>query len=102
VQAVNYSAELIQKLFAAIRRAMNRALQSRPGIRRTAMALIVIALMVRMIVPQGWMPVRGAGFVVSICTPGDGMMQVVLGKDGKLHDLPDDRGDKKPGGTCAG
>ena len=54
--------------------------------------LIALLLATRALVPTGWMPTADAGGVhITLCT-GQGMVDAVLGPDGKLK--PGDAGDR--------
>lgn len=68
---------------------MTRVPNLRKSYSHAAMAMVVLALMARMLVPQGWMPSRAPGQVISICTGVDGMTKAILGKDGTLKELPE-------------
>lgn len=53
--------------------------------RRTGWLLLVLVLLVRAMLPQGFMPVVSSeGIRVALCT-GNGPTFVVLGRDGTLH-----------------
>lgn len=69
---------------------MTRAPLLQNSYRRAAMVIVLLALAARMLVPQGWMPSRAPGQIISICNGIDGMTKAVLGKDGKLQQLPED------------
>lgn len=49
-----------------------------------ALALLGLALAVRVLVPAGWMPAKGQGFAITICT-GTGMETGWVDSDGTLH-----------------
>ena len=53
---------------------------------RIAFALIACALLMRALMPVGWMPATGAdgALHITICT-GMGAQNIVVGADGKLH-----------------
>lgn len=80
---------------------MTRAAHLHIGLKRLALTLMVVAVAARMLVPQGWMPSRAPGQIITICTGVDGMTRAVLGKDGKLHKLPDGEEHKKSDNPCA-
>ncbi len=54
--------------------------------RRVAFALIACALLVRMLIPAGWMPTAGAdgAMRISICS-GMGVQSAWIDRDGKVH-----------------
>jgi hypothetical protein len=68
-------------------------------IRRHPLILPLLALLLatRALVPSGWMPVADAGGLhITVCT-GQGMVEAVLGADGKLHKgEPGDRAHHDP------
>ncbi|MES2058270.1 MAG: hypothetical protein V4564_20205 [Pseudomonadota bacterium] len=55
--------------------------------RSLILALFACAMLVRALVPAGWMPTVGAngGIVISMCT-GMGAVEMVLAPDGTLHE----------------
>jgi hypothetical protein len=48
------------------------------------MALLALALAVRVLVPAGWMPAQGQGMAITICS-GAGAESVWIDADGKIH-----------------
>jgi hypothetical protein len=58
--------------------------------RSILMAVFVISLITRALIPAGWMPSSIAGQMVTICN-GSGVTQAWLGHDGQIHkDVPDE------------
>lgn len=55
--------------------------------RSLILAIFACAILVRALVPAGWMPTMGAngGIVISMCT-GMGAVEMVLAPDGSLHE----------------
>lgn len=51
---------------------------------RAAIALIGLAIMMRVLVPAGFMPQVGQGFAITLCT-GFGAMPAWVDADGKVH-----------------
>ncbi len=49
------------------------------------MPLILLALMMRVLIPAGWMPSAEKGQMITLCT-GMGVKQAWLGHDGALQD----------------
>lgn len=52
--------------------------------RRLALAFIAIALLMRLLVPAGFMPATGQGFAITLCT-GMGAMPAWVDKHGHIH-----------------
>ena len=48
------------------------------------LALIGLALAVRLLVPAGWMPAEGRGFAITLCT-GSGAQAVWIDGKGNIH-----------------
>lgn len=46
--------------------------------------LLALALLVRLIVPSGWMPVVGNGYAITLCT-GSGMVSAWVDDKGVVH-----------------
>lgn len=56
------------------------------GVRRDcAFALVILALLVRILVPAGWMPSADGSRTITLCT-GMGVQQISIAADGSLHD----------------
>lgn len=51
---------------------------------RVALALIGLALALRVLVPAGWMPSERGGFAITMCS-GSAMESAWIDADGKLH-----------------
>ena len=51
---------------------------------RAALALVALALLLRLIIPAGYMPVAGKGYAITLCT-GQGAMTAWIDADGKVH-----------------
>ncbi|MBV9842223.1 MAG: hypothetical protein JOY99_11970 [Sphingomonadaceae bacterium] len=80
---------------------MTQAIRERNGIgRRFAVALLACALFLRLLVPQGWMPVARAdgGWQITICT-GMGPMKMAAAASGKRSHHGQDEG--RPDHPCA-
>jgi hypothetical protein len=59
------------------------------------LALVTLALLVRIAIPQGWMPDASDGAVrISLCS-GEGAVAAWIGKDGKIHKVDPAKGDHK-------
>jgi len=52
---------------------------------RIAQALIALALIVRLLVPAGFMPAAGQGFAITLCT-GDGLTAAWIDDAGRIHE----------------
>ena len=65
---------------------------------KAALALLVAALLVRLLVPAGWMPMAGSGYAITLCT-GMGAVTAWVDGDGKLH--KGERGDSGSDQPCA-
>jgi len=67
-----------------------------------ALFLFACALLLRVVVPGGWMPTTGADGLVRItmCT-GMGPVEAWLDADGKLHDTSPAKGEPKTDQPCA-
>ena len=57
-------------------------------------ALLALALLVRLVVPTGWMPVAGDGYAITLCS-GAGMVSAWVDADGVVH--KDDKGSAQKG-----
>lgn len=70
--------------------------------RRLALWIVACALMLRMLVPAGWMPSTGADGAVRItlCT-GQGPVEAWLGKDGALHGKAPQKSDPGTNQPCS-
>jgi hypothetical protein len=51
---------------------------------RIGMALLALALAVRVLVPAGWMPAEGQGLAITICS-GNGAETAWVDAEGKIH-----------------
>jgi hypothetical protein len=51
---------------------------------KVALGLLTLALLMRLIVPAGWMPTAGNGYAITLCT-GAGTVSAWIDADGKLH-----------------
>jgi len=61
---------------------------------RIALVLLGLALVLRVLVPTGWMPSERGGFAITICS-GSGMESAWVDADGKLHkEAPAQGGDQ--------
>lgn len=60
---------------------MNRATALRD---RTAIALLALALLARVLVPAGWMPAEGRGMAITLCS-GSGAVAAWVDADGKIQ-----------------
>ncbi|MET0375823.1 MAG: hypothetical protein ABW128_16390 [Rhizorhabdus sp.] len=47
-------------------------------------ALLALTLLVRLIVPSGWMPVAGSGYAITLCT-GAGVVSAWVDEKGVVH-----------------
>lgn len=57
----------------------------REGWRATAaLGLVVLALLLRILIPSGFMPAQGQGFAITLCT-GDGAVAAWVDGDGTVH-----------------
>lgn len=56
--------------------------------------LLALALLVRLVIPAGWMPVAGNGYAITLCT-GAGMVSAWVDADGIVH--KDDKGPAQQG-----
>ncbi|MEI9851811.1 MAG: DUF2946 family protein [Sphingomonas sp.] len=56
-------------------------------VRGIALALLALALAVRVLVPAGWMPMQGQGFAITLCT-GAGAVEAWVDADGELGKRP--------------
>ncbi|MCZ4342307.1 hypothetical protein O4H52_11865 [Sphingomonadaceae bacterium G21617-S1] len=63
---------------------MGKALRLETIYRRLALAFIALALLMRLLVPAGFMPARGQGFAITLCT-GMGAMPAWVDKHGQIH-----------------
>lgn len=61
---------------------------------KAALALIALALLLRVLVPAGFMPAAGKGFAITLCTEL-GMTPAWVDEDGKVH-----KGKTGPDGTA--
>lgn len=67
---------------------------------RLLLALVALALAVRVLVPAGWMPSYDAGHpTITLCT-GTGMSEAWVDADGKIHKTSPDKSGKSTG-FCA-
>lgn len=48
------------------------------------MALLALALALRVLVPAGWMPAEGQGMAITLCS-GEGAISVWVDAEGKIH-----------------
>lgn len=48
------------------------------------MALLALALAMRVLVPAGWMPAAGQGLAITLCS-GEGAVTAWVDADGKIH-----------------
>lgn len=46
--------------------------------------LLAVALLVRLVIPAGWMPVAGNGYAITLCT-GAGIVSAWVDADGVVH-----------------
>jgi hypothetical protein len=53
---------------------------------RIALLLVVAALLVRLLIPAGWMPAAAGGFSITVCTGMGENRQVWIAADGSVHD----------------
>jgi len=51
---------------------------------KAVLGLLAIALLMRLLVPTGWMPMAGSGYAITLCT-GMGAVQAWVDKDGNVH-----------------
>lgn len=51
---------------------------------KAALGLLALALLLRLLVPAGWMPATGSGYQITLCT-GMGAVSAWVGKDGQIH-----------------
>jgi hypothetical protein len=51
---------------------------------RIAIALLALALVVRVLVPAGWMPAQGNGLAITLCS-GSGAVAAWVDADGKIR-----------------
>ena len=51
---------------------------------RIALGLLALALLMRVMVPAGWMPAAGNGMAITLCT-GMGPVAAWIDADGKVH-----------------
>lgn len=65
---------------------------------RTALALLMLALLMRVMIPAGWMPAAGSGYAITLCT-GTGAVSAWIDKDGNVH--KGKPADSKPDQPCA-
>jgi hypothetical protein len=52
--------------------------------RGIACALLALALLLRLVVPAGWMPAAGGGYAITLCT-GAGVSRAWVDAEGKVH-----------------
>jgi hypothetical protein len=73
---------------------MQGAAISTGGMRaRGAVMLAALAILLRVLIPAGWMPATGDGFAITLCT-GSGVMTGWIDKDGSVHKGERDHGGK--------
>jgi hypothetical protein len=58
------------------------------------LALVVVALAVRVLVPAGWMPATALGHATFTLCTGTGMVEAWVGDDGTIHKSVPDKGGK--------
>lgn len=76
---------------------MRGALHNGATMRGTlALMLVVLALMMRALVPAGWMPASGKGVAITLCT-GMGAVSAWVDEDGTIH-----KGKPLPGKPISG
>lgn len=68
-----------------------------------ALALLVLALLARVLVPAGWMPATTGGFSITLCDGMGGRQQMWVATDGTVHDkVPTDTATKEQPCAFAG
>lgn len=63
---------------------MTRGLDSAGRGGRIAFALVALALLMRLLVPVGWMPAAEQGFAITLCT-GEGAVSAWVDDKGEIH-----------------
>ncbi|WP_414900164.1 hypothetical protein ACMT1E_10685 [Sphingomonas flavalba] len=58
-----------------------RMSEARAGL---APLLVVLALLLRVMIPAGWMPMAGGGYAITLCT-GMGAVSAWVDADGQIH-----------------
>src|SRR5690606_10256201 len=51
---------------------------------KVALGLVAAALLLRLLVPSGWMPIAGNGYAITLCT-GMGTVAAWVDADGTVH-----------------
>lgn len=64
---------------------------------KAALGLIALALLVRVMIPAGYMPAAGQGFAITLCT-GTGTVSAWMDEDGNVH--KGKPADSKPDHPC--
>lgn len=70
--------------------------------RALALWIVACALMLRVLVPAGWMPATGAdgAMRITLCT-GQGLVEAWVGKDGTVHDKAPQKSEPRTDQPCS-